>query len=369
MRVMAKRVTRIDGAHAAENYYVTTPVTEVEGLIRVNAHRMLDYSRARLDVAILLANDFREQSQTGVVGLLTGSVGLLATARELLEPLHPGRFKLAMGLGHAQGGNAAETELHQTLDEMRRTGVRRVVLVDEVKSGTQMTTDMQAAVRWVKSTRANEMEITALGVCGAPPKGKTSAPTVAQLVTKANLGRQIILPRTIYTTSLLEMDTEGLKFRGVKRRDEFIGEYDYQREHPSAGLFFYCPDGGASGGAGVRSLDTAFNGTVNRILGLSNPGEGLAPMNVTDDPDGEPILPTKTWPDTIESGSCETCRNLLRIARLTAVYRHHWTSVAAYYLSENRPPNRDLDYWLAAEKQIANQAKQEGAPPWLKKLN
>src|SRR5690349_8816268 len=102
---MAKRVQKKPGAYAAENYYLTTPVTGAAGVVRLDAHELLDYARARMDVALMLAADFGEQPATGVVGFLTGSIGLLATARELLEPFHPGRFKFADGLSHARAGH------------------------------------------------------------------------------------------------------------------------------------------------------------------------------------------------------------------------------------------------------------------------
>ncbi len=269
-----------------------------------------------------------EGKRTGVIGFLTGSIGLLATARELLEPLHPGRFKFVMGLAHAQGGNAGEAELHAVLDDLHGKGVRRIVLVDEVKSGSQMTAGMKAAIRWVRSTGAKDTEITAVGVSGRPPKDKERPPTVAELVTKAGLTQQIINPRTVTAMSLLEMDTDGLKFRGVEKRKEYIGEYDYYREQPNEGLFIACPAGGESGGGGIRSLDTAFAGTVNRILGLSHRAADVVPINVTDDPDGGEIPPAITWPDTIENGSCQICRDLFRTAREVATLRHYWTSVA-----------------------------------------
>lgn len=363
---MPKTVRRIDNAYDEEKYYATTPVTSVAKVIRVDAHKLLDYARARLDVAMMLATDFAEQPQTGVIGFLTGSIGLLATARELLEPFHPGKFKFAMGLSHANGGDAGEDELHAILNELRGMGVLRVVLVDEVKSGTQMRTGIQATLRWVQTTCATDVEVSAIGVSGAPPKGKDRPPTVAEVVAPIINARRLINPRSVTTVSLLEMDTDGLIFRGVKRTHH-VGEYDFCRVQPVSGLYVSCPNDGPRGGAGVRSLDTAFAGTINRILGLSNPAEAAQPFDLDDEPDGELLTAALTWPDTIEGGSCTTCQDLLRLARVTARARHSWTRTAAYYLSEHdrHPPGRELDYWLAAEKQAREEGKRLGAPPWL----
>ena len=321
---MSKPLSRLDNAYDEEKYYTTTPVTAVEGAIRVDAHKLLDYARARMQVAILIASDFRKQPQIGVIGFLTGSIGLLATARELLEPLHPGRFNFVMGLGHAKGGDAAEVELHAVLDNLRRKGIRRIVLVDEVKSGGQIRSDLEASLRWVRARGAADIEISAIGVSGAPPKDKERPPTVAEVVAQLEPTQHIVDPRTVITSSLLEMDTPGLHFRGVKRTAH-VGEYDFQRDQPEKGLQIVCPAGGPCGDAGVRSLDTAFAGTVNRILGLSNPAQAAQPLKVSEEPDDEddePLPPALTWPDTIDL-SCQTCRSLLAAARSAAAEWPH----------------------------------------------
>ena len=314
---MASQLQKPEGAYPAEWFYSTTPLTAKHLQVELDAHDLLDYARARMEVANGLEADFEEEPSTGVIGFLTGSIGILATARELLEPSYRGRFRFVPGLTHF-GLKLEDSEqvFHSVLKDLCSCGVHRIVLVDEIKSGTQLKTELRSALRWVHSSGAEDLQISVIGVHGMPTGGKQSPPTACQIVEVIGASSCIINPRTIATRTLLEMDREGLRFRGVMRT-QYAGGYDFYREQPSGGLLVRCPSGGAHGGVGVTSLDTAFGGLVRRILRPSMI-TAAEPFDAGDEPSAVSIEPLESWPDLVFHASCEECRRLLRAARALA---------------------------------------------------
>ena len=292
-------VTKTKLPYVDEKNYSKTRKQVTERLVEVDAHVFLHYCRLRGEVAQAIRSEIQQHPALAVIGFLTGSVGLLASARPYIERANGARLAYSRGLSHTAPGlkkAVTECEFFRVLNEVVHAGIQNIVLVDEIVSGGQMRSGLKSLATWQKSQPS-----TALGVSviGCHDNGITSGgqKLIVDLRDASKWSGITLCGASIFhATRLLEKDNAGLAFRSTKKGD-VPGTYDFERELP-AGFASVCPcSGGFSMIVSASSLDQSFGNHVAAVLGQSR---GCLYKHIT---------------QQVQNSGCETCRLLLAAAR------------------------------------------------------
>jgi len=295
----AKIVKRSNLPFEDEGKYSQTQKQVTDRAMQIDTHAFLEYCRLRGQVAQAIRCEIKTEPALAVIGFLTGSVGLLSSARPYIESVPGARLAYVRGLSHTGVGekkDVTESEFFLVLEESVKSGIRRIVLVDEIVSGGQMRSALKSTARWQKAHPDSALTVSVIGCYddGIKPSGSE---LVEELRSCARWGDLTLgTTHTFCAPLLLEKDGEGLAFRSVKRGPE-PGCYDFERERP-ASLSIVCPGSGEPiVTPSASSVDQVFGNHVAAVLGQI---QGTLYSHVT---------------QRITSGRCETCQSLLTIAR------------------------------------------------------
>jgi hypothetical protein len=115
-----------------------------------------------------------------VHGFLTGSLDLLWLMRERIGSFLPGRVGLSRGFAHkkARADDEPTRELNDALLKYKSLGADRLVIVDEVVGGGQLSADLNAVEAWIRNNGGFEGGVLALGVTALRSKKLEKARTM-----------------------------------------------------------------------------------------------------------------------------------------------------------------------------------------------
>lgn len=313
-------------AHAYELQYSDAPLVDVAIDLRHEKEQLLAYAYCMVDVAdrvrrwVTSKDDF-------VIGFMTGSAPLTALLRQLYPTMLDGRLQLVPGLAHA--GHGARPALERVLGDYFARGMRRLFVIDEANSGTQLHTAAQAIERWAhRVARTATLPVHLLGLRDASRSKPEHEIRTLVAGAKRHNGRRVTrIQLTLLTAPrLLAYDHYGDLIKGVRRHPESylpsrirVRSYEV---HCSRSVHTPCaPLLGASAGA----ADQQFGNVLLRVVGKQKSA-------------------ASSWPD---AALCKPCEALLRQVRgLVERLEPDWPDVSAIDLGK---------YWdvrARAQKQL-----------------
>jgi hypothetical protein len=293
-------MTRSNQPYKDESKYSHTKKQETDRLEEVDAHEFLAYCRLRGEVANVIREEITVYPSLAVIGFLTGSVGLLNSARPYVEMSQDAQLSYSRGLSHNGSGekkNVSREEYFSLLDAMVAKGIHHIVLVDEIVGGGQMSGGLNATAEWQKEHPNTSLSVSVIGCYDGNLK-----PNGQFLITKLRGSTNwngLVLSNSCFpcAPTLLEKDKQGLAFRAVKKSGT-PGSYNFERECP-AGFSIVCPYSGEviTIAASKSSLDQLFGNYVAAILGQTR----------------QTLYSSLT--QRIKDVGCKTCCELLNKAR------------------------------------------------------
>lgn len=294
-----KPVRRTNLPYKDEAKYSKTSKEETNRVDEVDAHVFLEYCRLRGQVAQMIRSELQAHSALGVIGFLTGSVGLLASARPYVEQVRTARLAYVRGRSHTGPGETKDVTVGEyltLLDDLTKTGMRRIVLVDEIVGGGQMSGGLNSTAEWQKKNHSTTLTVSVVG-CYDDEVTADGKELIGELdATTCWEGISLGVVQTFHAPRLLEKDKAGLAYRATKKGTE-PGTYEFKRENP-AGFAIVCPcGGGVSLAVSASSLDMTFSNDVAAVLGQSR---GPLYAHIT---------------NLVNGSGCATCKTLLATAR------------------------------------------------------
>jgi hypothetical protein len=295
-------------ANPVEAKYAETPVTRTNQVLEHDAHDVLRYASALLDLTSVIL-DFIVQSpeSVAVLGFLTGSDDLDWLPRRLLGHRLPDRFRNSRGFSHNAGGASPEAELHAHLGRWIQAGVDRIVVVDEVDSGGQMRAALKRIRSWYRSQKA--LPPLTLHLVGFAEERSIGSEDPQALMKRKVLQPPLALPAGLSVTAqllavptLLAKDKAGQPLKSTILRKD--GNYEPKRTCP-AEYAIRCPN------SSTVSLADSANLRVGRSAGSLDQTFGVTILAIC----GFAFVRPELWPQTILNGGCAECRALLLVAR------------------------------------------------------
>ncbi len=300
-----RRVETFD-AHPVEAEYASTDVVETDAPLEHDAHDVLAYARALVEVVLIVERFTKdERERSAVLGFMTGSEPLDWLLRRRLGHLFEGRIRHVRGLRHKVGGADPDAELFAQLDAWNARGVLRVVVIDEVVEGSQLRTAFLRLVKWHGDRGAPPLAVHLVAVTErAPADSAERAAWFSEKVLKgdeksmsANLALSF---EVVSTVRLLGKDKAGQPVKDVVLSSD--GSYDALRLWPGS-YSIRCPNRlTLEGGAGVAviaslaSLDQLFGVFIYAVCGFG-------------------YVDSARWPETIKLAGCVACKALLAEVR------------------------------------------------------
>jgi hypothetical protein len=152
-------------AHPYELSYGDTPILDVGIHLRHEKLDVILYTHGLIRATSVVMEWAQNESDFGI-GFLTGSAALMWLLRELYPGRLADRIRYVPGLAHT--GQDSERHLRSTLNDSLARGMRRLFIVDEVISGTQLHTNARAIERWARdfhSTHSFEVLLIGPATC------------------------------------------------------------------------------------------------------------------------------------------------------------------------------------------------------------
>ena len=299
-------------SHPVERDYSGTPVTYENEPLEHTPDELIRYVMGLAEAASKALGFIAQNPKASfLVGFQTGSDPLIFLLRRHAGERLEGRILQVRGQSHSAKGKDPKAELFCCLDEFGRKGLERLVVIDELVSGTQFRTAYLRIIEWYrirkeKNPDSRPLVVHLIGLQGAePPKGKKELATfegdVFKKRPKTLPGGLTFESSTIRIPELLAKDGPGrfLKSTWLRRSD---GEYITARRFPayydvrcrnelSAGGCVSLTIYGSSG-----SFDQSLGVVAYSILGLG-------------------YVDRKRWPESIRDRGCDECNALLAEAR------------------------------------------------------
>jgi len=294
-------------ANPVEARYGEVAVTHIDRSVDHDAHEVLAYADGLLDVvSIALDLVLGDPGSAAVLGFMTGSDDLDWLLRRVAGHLLEGRLVHVRGLSHGTADADPKRELRSQLNVWAEMGVKRIVLIDEVLSGTQMWTALCDIRDWFRcQNRSRPLMLNLLGVAEARRVDDDDGNAwMRKQVFKAppNLPAELYAEtHLVRVPKLLALDKPGQPLKSFVRGTD--GNYQPKRISPVA-YTIRCPNrllGGATSHVGLpgESLDRVFGNAIFAICGFG-------------------YTTPHRWPDTILKADCEDCRARLLTARKKA---------------------------------------------------